>query len=61
MDIIVIYNTPKIEPNNIINKEYYNQNQKYDDKNFFLEKYTNGNIIQKMFLIPKEEKIHCNK
>ena len=54
----------KIAPNNIINKEYYNQNEQYDEekgKKFFLEKYKKGNITQKMFLIPKEEKIHCNK
>ena len=54
----------KIDPNNELNKEYYNQTIQYDEKkglNSFLEKHEKGNIIQKLFLIPKEEKIYCNK
>ena len=54
----------KIDPNNSINKDYYNQTQQYDEEKgqkIFIEKHLKGNIIQKMFLIPKEEKILCNK
>ena len=54
----------KIVPNNSINKDYYNQTQQLDEEKglkIFLEKHQKGNIIQKMFLIPKEEKILCNK
>ena len=50
----------KIDPNNSINKDYYNQTQQYDEEKgqkIFIEKHLKGNIIQKMFLIPKEEKI----
>ena len=54
----------KIDPNNSINKDYYNQTQQYDEEKgqkIFIEKHLKGNIIQKMFLIPKEEKILCYK
>ena len=54
----------KIDLNNSINKDYYHQTQQYDEEKgqkIFIEKHLKGNIIQKMFLIPKEEKIHCSK
>ena len=54
----------KIVPNNTLNEDYYNQAIQYDEKkslSLFLQKHQQGNIIQKLFLIPKEEKIFCNK
>ena len=53
----------KVDPNNLINKDYYNQTNQYDEekgRKYFLEKHKNGTVIQKMFLIPTEEKIFCN-
>ena len=56
----------KLDDNSKINKEFYNQTSQYDEqkglKNF-MELHNKGNIIQKLFLIPKEETIickHCN-
>ena len=54
----------KLDPDNQIDKDYYNQAELYDeDKGLkkFIEKLKNKNIIQKLFLIPKEEKISCKK
>ena len=45
-------------------QKYNNQSQKYDEEKglkIFMEKHNKGNIIQKLFLIPKEEKITCKK
>ena len=53
-----------IGPNKLINKDYYNEPELYDEdkgRRSFLEKHQKGNIIQKLFLIPKEEKIFCKK
>ena len=56
----------KFDNNNMITNEYKSQISQYDEekgRKNLLDKYKNGNIIQKMFLIPKEEKItclHCN-
>ena len=53
-----------IDPNMKENKEYYNQIEQYDrEKGFknFMEKFNKGNLIQKLFLIPIEEKIYCHK
>ena len=56
----------KLDDNSKINKEFYNQTSQYDEqkglKNF-MELHNKGNIIQKLFLIPKQETIickHCN-
>ena len=46
------------------NKEYYNLSILYDEEkglNKFMENHKNGNIIQKIFLIPIEEVISCKK
>ena len=53
-----------IDPNMKKNKEYYNQSELYErEKGFkiFMEKHNKGNLIQKLFLIPIEEKIYCHK
>ena len=45
-------------------KENYNQSECYEEKkglNKFMEEHKKGNIIQKLFLIPKEEKVSCKK
>ena len=52
-----------VDQNNLISKDYYNQTLQYDEvkgRKIFLEKHKNINNIQKMFLIPMEEKIFCN-
>ena len=54
----------KLEPQNLINKEYYNQTMQYDETkglDSFMESHKNANIIKKLFFIPKEEKIFCEK
>ena len=54
----------KLEPQNLINKEYYNQTMQYDEAkglDSFMESHKNANIIKKLFFIPKEEKIFCEK
>ena len=51
-----------LDPDKPANKDYYNQTEQYDEekgKKKFVENYQKGNIIQKMFSIPKEEKIFC--
>ena len=53
-----------IDPNSQANKDYNDQSSSYDESkglNKFMEKHRNGNIIQKLFLIPKEEIISCKK
>ena len=53
-----------IDPNSQANKDYNDQSSSYDESkglNKFMEKHRNGNIIQKLFLIPKEEMITCKK
>ena len=53
-----------IEQNSKANKEYNDQSLQYDEAkglNKFMEKHKKGNIIQKLFLIPKEEKVSCKK
>ena len=53
-----------IDPNKLKDKDYYNQTEQYDEdkgRRSFLENHQKGNIIQKLFLIPKEEKIFCKK
>ena len=45
-------------------KDNYNQSECYEEKkglNKFMEEHKKGNIIQKLFLIPKEEKVSCKK
>ena len=52
----------KLDPDNQINKDYYSQPEQYNEEKGlkkFMEKLNNKNIIQKLFLIPKEEKISC--
>jgi len=54
----------RLDPDNQINKDYYNPAEKYDEYKGlkkFIEKLKNKNIIQKLFLIPKEEKKFCKK
>ena len=54
----------KIDSNNLIDKDYYNQTQQYDEekgRKNFLEKHKKGNIIQKMFFILTEEIQICDK
>ena len=46
------------------NKEHFSLSEQYDEDRClkkFMEKHKNGNIIQKYFLIPKEEVILCKK
>jgi hypothetical protein len=53
-----------LDPDKPSKKDYYNQTEQYDEekgKKNFVENYQKGNIIQKMFFIPKEEKIFCKK
>ena len=53
-----------LEPNNQMNKDYYNQSEQYDEKKglkAFIEKHKKCNIIQKLFLIPTENIIFCKK
>ena len=52
----------KIVPNNLMDKDYYYE--QYNEEKIrekFFENHKKGNIIQKMFFIPKKEKILCNK
>ena len=43
--------------------KYGQSDQYYEEKGFkkFMENHQNGNAIQKLFLIPKESKIYCNR
>ena len=53
-----------IDPNFQANKEYNDQSSNYDEEkglNRFMKEHRKGNIIQKLFLIPKEEIVSCKK
>ena len=53
-----------LQENNKGNNEYYNQSEQYDEVNarkFFMDRHNKGNLIRKLFFIPKEEKILCKK
>ena len=52
------------ENNNQENKEFYNQSAQYDEekaRKSFMEKHDKGNLIKKLFFIPREDKISCKK
>ena len=53
-----------LDPNTLVNKDYYNQSQQYDEEKSlkkFMEEHDKGNFVQKLFLIPKEYIISCKK
>ena len=53
-----------IDQNSQVNQVNNDQSSQYDEAkgfNKFMEKHKKGNIIQKLFLIPKEEIISCKK
>ena len=53
-----------LDPNTKEKKVKYDQSSQYfEEKGFknFMENHQNGNEIQKLFLIPKESKIYCNR
>ena len=62
-DLILTGLDPKVQAN----KEYYNQTEQFDEEKAhkkFMERHNSekdSNIIQKLFLIPKEDAIFCKK
>ena len=56
-----------LDPKVQANKEYYNQSEQYDEEKAhkkFMDRHNSekdSNIIQKLFLIPKEDAIFCKK
>ena len=53
-----------LEENNQGNNDYYNQSSQYDEdkaRKNFMDKHYKGDLIQKLFFIPKEETIFCKK
>ena len=62
-DLILTGLDPKVQGN----KEYYNQSEQYDEEKGlkrFMERHNAekiGNIILKLFLIPREQVIYCKK
>ena len=54
----------KLDPNIQSNRDYYNQSAQYDEQkglSKFMENHNNGNVLQKEFLIPREDSIYCKK
>ena len=53
-----------LEENHQGNNDYYNKSSQYDEdkaRKNFMDKHNKGSLIQKLFFIPKEEKIYCKK